>query len=70
LLRKPVGQLRGRSDPRLERSMTLRRERSVRERCELRDVLPGGVFVSAASHHRNRQGNRESRSWVRRVPIQ
>ena len=70
LLRKPVGQLRGRSDLRLERGTTLRRKRSVRERCELRDVRSGGVFVSTASHHRNRKGNRESRGWVQRVLTQ
>ena len=54
LLGEPVGELRRRRDPCLERGTTLRRERPVGERRQLGDLLTAGFVLSTASH---RHGN-------------
>ena len=58
LLGKPLGKLRRRSDPRLERRTTIRRERPVGERSQLRDLLTAIFVFSTTSHrHGNTKGN-------------
>ena len=53
LLGEPVGELRRRRDSRLERGTALRRERPVRERRELGELLPAvQVLVDGVSSAR------------------
>ena len=60
LLGEPVGKLRRRRDARLERGAALGRERPVRERGQLGDLLTAGLVLSTASHrHGNTKGNSE-----------
>ena len=58
LLGKAVGELGGRGDLGLELGATLGRERPVRERRQLGDLLIAGFVVSTASHrHGSTNGN-------------
>ena len=60
LLGKPVGELRRRRDSCLERGTTLRRERPVRERRQLGDLLAAGFLFLTAFQHGNGNGSSES----------
>ena len=59
LLGEPVGELRRRRHPRLERGAPLRRKRSVRERRQLGELLIAALLVPSALPHRhsNLKGN-------------
>jgi hypothetical protein len=65
LLGKPIGKLRRLRDLCLERSPTRRRERPVRERGELDDLLTGVIVLSTASYgHGSTHGNAErAKAW-------
>ena len=60
LLGKPVGELRRRRDSCLERGTTLRRERPVRKRRQLGQLLAAGFLFLTASQHGNGNGSSES----------
>ena len=67
LLGKSVGELRGRSDSRLERDTLLRRERPVGERRQLGDLPIAALVFSTTSHrHGTKKGNAERAASRRR----
>jgi hypothetical protein len=60
LLGKPIGELRRRSDACLERGTTLRRQRPVGKRSQLRDLTTVRLVLATTSHrHGNTNGNSE-----------
>ena len=68
LLGEPVGELRRRRDSRLERGTTLRRERPVRERRQLGDLLTAGLVFSTTSHRHGKRKVTPSGLWRRAAP--